>query len=71
MISATELLIVKTLHGFVIDPGNGVAEREELVSFLIIHNAEDGGIADASAAQEQRTALHFRINFVPAESGQE
>jgi len=71
MVLAAELLIIKALHGLVIDPGNCVAVREELISFVIAQNAQDGGVADAPALQEQRTPLHFRINFAPSESGQE
>jgi hypothetical protein len=71
MVFAAELFIIKALHGLVIDPRNCVAVREELISFRITQDAQNGGVADATALQEQRTPLHFRIYFAPSESGQE
>lgn len=70
MVFATELLFIKPLHGFVIDARNCVAIRQQLISIVIAHYLKDSGIADAAALQEQRTPLHFRINFVPSEPGQ-
>jgi hypothetical protein len=71
MVFTAELLVIKALHGLVIDPRNCVAVREQLISFGITQDAQNGGVADAAAPQEQRTPLHFRIRFVPSESGQE
>jgi len=71
VILSTELFIIEPLHCFVIHTGNCVAVGEQLVSFSVIGKTQNRSFADAPALQELSTALHFRINFAPAESSQE
>jgi len=71
MVWPAELCVIKALDGFVINPGDSVAIREQLISIVISHIAEDGSVTNAAALQQLSAPLHFRINFLPSESSQE